>query len=275
MDAQEFLKKLEIELRISKNSPYTIRNYLQANRELLKHCSQYPKDVTADDVKLFMSERHNESSPSSVVLFLAGIKYAYNTILQHDITQSIRRPKKEKRLPTVLSKEEVKRLLGVINNEKSKLMISLVYACGLRVSELVGLEVAHLDLDDKTGMVKQSKGRKDRFFNIPEFLMDDLIEQSDKQRKQNQTHLFSGPKGKMSTRNIQKIVKNAGVKAGINKDVHTHTLRHSFATHLLENDVDIRKIQELLGHSDLSTTQIYTHVSTEELKKIKSPIEGF
>ncbi len=79
----------------------------------------------------------------------------------------------------------------------------------------------------------------------------------------------------MSTRNIQKIVKNAGIKAGINKEVHTHTLRHSFATHLLENDVDIRKIQELLGHSDLSTTQIYTHVSTEELKKIKSPIDEF
>ncbi len=275
MDAQEFLKKLEIELRISKNSPYTIRNYLQANRELLNHCDQYPKDVAADDVKLFMSERQNESSPSSVVLFLAGIKYAYSTILNNDITVSIRRPKKEKKLPTVLSKEEIKKLLSAINNEKSKLMISLVYACGLRVSELVSLEVGHLDLDDKTGVIKQSKGRKDRFFNIPEFLIEDIDEQMRNQKKQSQIHLFSGPKGKMSTRNIQKIVKNAGIKAEINKDVHTHTLRHSFATHLLENDVDIRKIQELLGHSDLSTTQIYTHVSTEELKKIKSPIDGF
>ena len=110
---------------------------------------------------------------------------------------------------------------------------------------------------------------------IPRFLRTDLEFQIKDQKKQNQEYLFSGPHGKLSTRNIQKIVSKASKKANLNKNVHTHTLRHSYATHLLENDVDIRKIQELLGHSDLSTTQIYTHVSKEELKKIASPIDSF
>jgi integrase/recombinase XerD len=273
MNGAEFLKKLEIELKISKNSQYTVRNYLQANRDLLEHSGQYPKDVTQDDVKSFIADKYSEASPSSIILFLASVKYAYSNILGKDVTVTIRRPKKEKLLPTVLTKDEMRRLLSSVVNEKSRLMISLVYACGLRVSELVGLEIINLNTDDKTGMIKQSKGRKDRIFNIPEFLLEDIIEQVEKQKKNNQKHLFSGPRGKLSSRNIQKIVKNAGVKAGINKEVHTHTLRHSFATHLLENDVDIRKIQELLGHSDLSTTQIYTHVSTKELKKIRSPLD--
>ncbi|MEM3126573.1 MAG: tyrosine-type recombinase/integrase, partial [Candidatus Woesearchaeota archaeon] len=146
------------------------------------------------------------------------------------------------------------------------------YACGFRVSELVNLKVGDLNFNEKTGFVKQGKGRKDRIFNIPIFLLDSLREYAG--NKTNEEYLFTGPKGKLSSRNLQKIVSNAATKAGIKKDVHCHTLRHSFATHLLEDKIDIRKIQELLGHADLSTTQIYTHISTEELKKIKSPIDS-
>ena len=168
----------------------------------------------------------------------------------------------------------MRRLMDALENKKSKLMVSLMYAAGMRVSELVSLKVRDLDFDEKTGHIRQAKGKKDRIFNIPDQLFNKLKKHIEKQKENESEYLFPGQKGQqMSARNLQKMVSNAAKKAGIKKDVHCHTLRHSFATHLLENGVDIRKIQELLGHADLSTTQIYTHISTEELKKIKSPLD--
>jgi len=220
-----------------------------------------------------MAEKLSERASISTIMFLSAIRYAYSNILHNDITAGIKRPKKEKRIPEVLSKEEIKLLLSSLVNKKSKLMVSMLYACGFRVSELVNLKVRDLDFNDKTGSVKQAKGKKDRTFNIPEFLFSDLKEQAETQKQANQEYLFTSKNGQLTSRNLQKIVKTAVKIAGIKKDVHPHTLRHSFATHLLEDGIDIRKIQELLGHTDLSTTQIYTHISTEELKKIKSPID--
>lgn len=275
MTPEEFLKKLEIELKISKNSPYTIRNYIDANKQLLEQSHKQPEELEIDDVKQFMAEKLTEKSSSSIILFLAAIKYAYLNILKKDITLGIKRPKKEKHIPTVMTKEEVKRLINSIYSDKSRLMVSLLYACGFRISELINLKIVDINFIEKTGMVKQAKGKKDRVFNIPEFLVADINKQIDFQKKLNHEFLFSNEEtGKrLSASNIEKIVRKAVKRAGIQKDVHCHTLRHSFATHLLENGVDIRKIQELLGHADLSTTQIYTHVSKEELKKIKSPID--
>jgi integrase/recombinase XerD len=273
MEKEEFLKKLKIELKISKNSPYTIRNYSKANSDFLNFIQKKPLEVTEDDLKGFIVENLDNLSASSIIIFLSAIKYSFLNILKKDITLSIKRPKKEKKFPTVLTKTEVKDLINSINNKKSKLMVSLLYACGMRVSELTNLKVKDLDFKENIGHIRQSKGKKDRIFNIPKQLSKSLFKQANNQKEQNKENLFSGPKGKLSSRNIQKIVQKAAKNAEINKDVHPHTLRHSFATHLLENDVDIRKIQELLGHSDLSTTQIYTHLSTEELKKIKSPLD--
>jgi len=274
MTSQDFLKKLEVELKISKSSPYTIRNYTRANSDLLKATNKEPEEINEDDIKLYLAENLTEKSSSSTILFLAAIKFAFTSILKKDPTLSIKRPKKEKKLPSVLTKEEIKKIINSLENKKSKLMISLMYACGFRVSELVNLKVKDLQFDEKIGHVRQAKGNKDRIFNIPDFLFKRLKKQAEKQRRNNQEYLFTGPKGKLSSRNLQKIVQKATLKTGIQKSVHPHTLRHSFATHLLENGTDIRKIQELLGHADLSTTQIYTHISTEELKKIKSPIDS-
>jgi integrase/recombinase XerD len=268
MGKEGFLKKLEVELKISKNSKYTIKNYIKANQDLINFTKKQPDQITTEDVKLFIAENLTDKAATSIILFLAAIKYAHSSILNNDITATIKRPKKETKLPTTLSKEETKKLINEIKTEKSKLMISLIYACGLRVSELINLKTSDFNFPEKIGHIKQAKGNKDRIFNIPEFLIEDLQNQAKKQKE----YLFTGRNGKLSTRNIQKIVSSAAKRAGL-KDVHCHTLRHSFATHLLENGTDIRKIQELLGHSNLSTTQIYTHVSTEELKKIKSPIE--
>ena len=271
---EEFLRKLEMELKISKNSPYTIKNYVLRNRELFNFAKKNPSEIIEDDVKYFVAENLSDKAASSIIQFLAAIKYAYLTILKKDITIGIRRPKKEKRIPSVLTKEEISKLLNSFYSKKSKLMVSLLYACGLRVSELVNLKIEDLFFDEKVGYVKQAKGKKDRMFNIPNFLLEDLKKQVELQKKSNEEFLFSGTNGKLTERNIQKIVEKASKRVGLQKNVHCHTLRHSFATHLLEQGVDIRKIQELLGHADLSTTQIYTHISREELKKIKSPLDS-
>ena len=274
MEKGNFLEKLRVELKISKNSDYTLRNYIKANEKLLEFSRKQPEQVTEDDVKLYISDNLSDRAAASIILFLAAIKYAYSNILKKDVTHGIKRPRREKKTPSVLTKEEIKKLINIIEAKKSKLMVALMYAAGMRVSEIVNLKVSDLEFDDKIGHIRQAKGRKDRIFNIPQFLFLKLEKQAENQQKANQKYLFSGPKGRLSTRNLQKIVKKAANRADIKKDVHCHTLRHSFATHLLENNVDIRKIQELLGHADLSTTQIYTHISTEELKKIKSPLDS-
>jgi integrase/recombinase XerD len=273
MNNQEFLKKLEIELRISKASPHTIQSYIKQNKLLLDFSKKAPNEVTVDDIKHYLSENHTSSAAATTILFLAAVKYAHLNILDSNPTLSIKRPKKEIHFPTTLSKQEIKLLLSQTKNEKSNLILSLIYATGFRVSELTNLKIQDLNFTEKTGYIRQSKGNKDRMFNIPDFLFDQIKYQAANQTNQNKIYLFSGRADKISIRNIQKIVSSAAKRAGL-KNVHTHTLRHSFATHLLEKGVDIRKIQKLLGHSNLSTTQIYTHVSTEEIKKIKSPIES-
>lgn len=274
MNPKEFLEKIEIELKISKNSEYTLRNYIKYNKDFFDFIHKQPEQITEDDLKKYLIEKLDKNSSSSTILFLSALKYGYSNILKNDITKNIKRPKREKKLPIVLTKEEIKKLFEVLDTKKSKLMISLMYACGMRVSELINLKIQDLDFDERIGQIRQAKGKKDRVFNIPNFLFRDLRRQVEKQTKNKQEYLFTGPKGKLSSRNLQKIVSRAAKRARINKNVHCHTLRHSFATHLLENNIDIRKIQVLLGHSSLSTTELYTHISTEELKKIKSPLDS-
>lgn len=273
MQKEEFLKKLETELKISKNSEHTIRNYLSANEKLLEFLNKSPETVDSDDVKSFMASNLTDQSSSSTIVFLSALRYSFSNILGNDITTRIKRPKKERKIPVVLTKDEVRHLIDSIDNKKSKLMISLIYACGMRVSELINLKVNDLDFDEKTGHIRQGKGKKDRSFNIPDTLISNLRKQAEQQIENHEDYLFTGNKGRLSSRNLQKIVSKAAKKAQIKKSVHPHTLRHSFATHLLENNTDIRKIQELLGHADLNTTQIYTHISQEELKKVKSPLD--
>jgi integrase/recombinase XerD len=273
MTPKEFLEKLEIELKISKNSDYTIRNYLRANKDLIDFTDKSPKQITTDDVKAYMAKKLSDQAASTIIVFLSALRFAYTGILGKDITAGIKRPKREKKLPDVLTRDEIKRLINATPTKKSKLMVTLAYACGFRVSELTNLKVSNLNFNEMIGHIRQAKGRKDRVFNIPQRLLNKLKRQVEKQQKAGKEFLFSGPNGQLTERNIQKIVQKAVKKAGIEKDVHPHTLRHSFATHLLESGTDIRMIQELLGHADLSTTQIYTHISTEELKKIKSPLD--
>ena len=235
MNSEDFLKKLEVELKISKNSEYTLRNYIDCNRKFLDYSKKDPDNINEDDVKLYISENLSKASSSSLIVFLSSLRYSFSNILHKDITLNLKRPKKEKKIPTVLTKEEVKTLINSIVSKKSKLMVSFMYACGFRVSELVNLKIKDLNFEEKIGNVRQGKGKKDRVFNIPEFLFEDLKNQVEKQKEKKEEYLFTGPSGELSSRNLQKMVQKAAVRAGIKKDVHPHTLRHSFATHLLEN----------------------------------------
>lgn len=268
MKKEEFLIKLKKELETLKNSRYTTENYLKANKELLDFFKKSPLDITKEDVEKFVKEKISNRAPSSIVVFLSGIKFASSNLLNKDLTLGIKRPKKEKKIPIILTKEEVKKLIEVFDSEKSRLMVSLIYGCGFKVSEFVNLKVSDFDLNEKRGFV----GKNKRLFNIPIILLDDLKQQIEKQKEKNQEYLFTGSNGKLTDRNIQKIVRNGAKRAGIEKPVHVHTLRHSFATHLLDNGAEIREVQLILGHSSVTTTEIYNQISRNEIN-IYSPLD--
>lgn len=270
MNKHEFLSNLETEIKINKLSPYTLRNYLFFNKQLLEHSNKQPVNIDLQDIKNFLADKMNDKSSSSTILFLSSIKFAYISLLQKDPTSGIKRPKNERRLPSILTKNEVKKLINSTFSTKSKLIVELLYSSGLRVSELVKLKSSDFDFNEDTGWVREGKGKKDRMFIISKKLSNKLEKFIKKNNGWN--YLFSKI-NPLTTRNIQKIIQITSKKAEINKKIHPHTLRHSFATHLLEDGIDIRKIQVLLGHSSLTTTQIYTHVSNKELKKIDNPLD--
>ncbi len=271
MEKEEFLKRLETEIKISKLSEYTLRNYLKFNKKLLEHANKSPEKIDSNDVKYFLADKMNNKASSSGILFLASVRFAYTNVLQKDPTAGVKRPKKEKKIPQVLTRQEVMKLINSAQTLKSNLIIQLLYSSGLRVSEIVNLKKQDLDFNENTGWVREGKGKKDRMFIFSKKLSKKLKRFLEKHTNWN--YVFSRKKP-LTTRNIQKIIQLATKKANIDKKVHPHTLRHSFATHLLDAGVDLRKIQFLLGHSSIATTQIYTHISQEQIKNIKNPLDN-
>ena len=185
----------------------------------------------------------------------------------------IHRPKREKLLPNVLSKQEVKLILSASNNIKHRAMLSLIYSCGLRCGELLNLKPQHIDSKRGLIIIKQAKGRKDRIVPLSNKILEVLREYYKTAKPQN--WLFEGQTigNKYDERSLQSVLKQSVSKAGIKKPVTLHWLRHSYATHLLENGTDLRYIQEILGHSSSRTTEIYTHVSNNAIQKIVSPFD--
>lgn len=270
----EQFKKLETELKIRGFSKNTVISYLFHNKKFLEFIKKDTKTITEEDIKSYLAYLTSDKqlSSSSVALTKAALIFFYNEILGNKIR--IKSPKIAKKIPVVLTKEEVKALINNTTNKKHNLIIKLLYSSGLRLSECANLKIEDLDLKEKTGWIRAGKGKKDRIFILSENLIKDLDNYL-KENKIEKGNLFLGRNNKqISKRTIQKVVNLAASKAKIKKNVHVHTLRHSYATHLLEAGTDIRYIQELLGHADLSTTQIYTQVSQEELKKIKSPLDN-
>ncbi|MEZ4854055.1 tyrosine-type recombinase/integrase [Flavobacterium sp.] len=186
---------------------------------------------------------------------------------------AIKRPQREKKLPTVLSKAEIKQLLNATTNLKHKTLLSLIYSAGLRIGEAINLQTKHIDSKRMLILVQNAKGKKDRYTLLSETLLV-LLREYYKQYKPKE-YLFEGQNAEQYTSaSAQKVLQHLAKKVGIKKRVTLHTLRHSFATHLLENGTDLRYIQELLGHSSPKTTMIYTHVSSTSIQKIKNPFDS-
>jgi integrase/recombinase XerD len=213
-------------------------------------------------------------SNTTLALCHSALKFFFKTVLHSDVMSGVKPMKKSKALPTVLSKEEVRSLIKATKKGRNRLIVEFLYSSGVRVSEAVKLKVQELDLEEFMGRVKGGKGNKDRVIILSKNWVSDLKRYL-KRKKVASEFVFSKrtTPAAISVDTVQRIIREAAAKAGIKRDVTPHSLRHSFATHLLESGESIRKIQELLGHSNLSTTQIYTAVRTEELKKVKSPFD--
>lgn len=268
------MEALLTELKLRGFSPRTIKTYLYQNKKFLDYTKKTIQEVNEQDIKSYIGYllADKQMTHTSVALIKASLKFYYDEILHKNIV-NLKTPKLARKLPEILTKEEVKSLLQTMTHTKSRIIIKLLYSSGIRLSECLSLKIKDLDLMNKTGWVRSGKGAKDRLFILSQDVCNELIPYV--KQSSPTTFLFCHADGQpLSPRNIQKMVQLAARKANINKQITPHKLRHSFATHLLEAGTDIRIIQELLGHSNLQTTQIYTKVSQEQLRKVKSPLDS-
>lgn len=261
------LLKLKQELEIRNFSKKTVEGYIYSVKKFL----EYYKNIGLNEnsVKDYVQKELKNKEPSSVRKDLFAIKFFFEIVLNQRL--NVPNPKKNQTLPEILTIKEIRKMIEVTQNIKHKLIIKLLYGCGLRVSEIVNLKKQDLNFEEGLIHLKLAKGKKDRFVKIPESLKEELKNYST--LNSSEILFVSSKDGKLTKDTIQKIVQNSARKAEIKKRVYPHLLRHSFATHLLEQGTDLRIIQKLLGHSDIKTTQIYTQISQASIKNIKSPLD--
>jgi integrase/recombinase XerD len=255
-------------------------NTIKTYREALRVFLQFIEDKSISEINNADLERFNYQR-----IIQRGLSSSYqNQVInalklyfrkfhnKHFDLDRIERPKEGFKLPVVLSLDEVERLLLSIQNKKHKAMIALIYSSGLRCGELINLQIAHVDSIRMTLFIQGGKGKKDRFVPLSETALELLREYYRRYRPTK--YLFNGDGSlQYSSSSLRRVFHAAKKRAKITKKVSLHSLRHSYATHLLESGVNLRYIQEILGHNSPKTTQIYTHVSSEESRKIVSPLE--
>jgi len=262
------LKKLEENLKLKNYSKETIKSYLFLVEKYLKYSKD--KGINPESAKEFLLIKLSINNPASAGHNVFAIKYFFKEILRQKL--DIPNPKRNKTIPDILTINEIKKLIENTSNIKHKLIIKMLYGCGLRVSEIVNLKKSDVNFNEGLIKIRLAKGNKDRFVKIPSSIKNEL---ENYYNLLNEDILFpSNRKGKLTKKTIGKIVENAARKSNIKKRVYPHLLRHSFATHLLEQETDLRIIQKLLGHSSIKTTQIYTQISQASIKNIKSPLDN-
>ena len=264
-------------LKSQRYSPNTIKTYTDALGVFFQfHSNKAAEQLEIADIIDFntgyilrknLSASYQNQVINAIKLFYRN---RFNRVMD---LNNIQRPRREKRLPNVLSKQEIKAILEAPTNLKHRAMLSLIYACGLRRSELLNLSLSDVHSDRNLLFIRQSKGKKDRVVPISNKIIEMLREYYKAYKPK--TWLFEGQYTgeQYSERSLQLVLKQALQKAGNKKPVSLHWLRHSYATHLLESGTDLRYIQELLGHASSRTTEIYTHVSTKNLQQIRYPFD--
>jgi site-specific recombinase XerD len=260
-------------MRALKYSRKTAKRYLSIVDRYSRFLDLPLVEAGADDAMRYLArlERDHGASASTINQTISALRFLHTRVLGRELALS-RRPRSDRRLPQVLSREEANRIVSAPRNLKHRALLALAYSSGLRVSELACLKLADIDGGRGVVHVRSGKGRKDRYTILADRarrLLDSYVE-----LYRPQDWLFSGQGGgHISPRSIQEIFYRAKDSCGISKDVSIHVLRHSFATHLLEDGTDIRYIQELLGHANSKTTQIYTHVARKDFLRIRSPFD--
>lgn len=268
-----YRQKLEIE----NYSPQTIKSYLSALHLFLDFIvKRKVKEITDEEITAYLHfcKTEKQYAYSSMKLAIASIQFLYKKVLEEPVPKALEiNIRKPQTLPTVLSKNEISKVLAVTTNLKHKTLLLLIYSAGLRLGEVLNLTLADIDSEAMRIHIRNGKGKKDRYVMLSENTLALLRQYYLKY--QPKELIFEGVNGgKYNARSVQSVLKTALQKANIKKQATVHTLRHSFATHLLDAGNDIRYIQELLGHKRLETTQIYTHVSTHSIKSIKSPADS-
>ncbi|MEQ9308059.1 MAG: site-specific integrase [Balneolaceae bacterium] len=270
------LEVMRVRLITARYSTSTCNSYLHMFREYLRFV--YPKSLhklSKWDVMQFQAHlvADKKVSASYQNQSINAIKFYLEQVLGQDRQfYQLERPRKGKRLPQVLSMEEIKSILTSTSNLKHRAILTTIYSAGLRMGEMTGLKIGDIDSEGMRIWIRSGKGDKDRISVLSPQLLELLRKYFTKYRPKK--FLFEGADGNpYSASSVRKILQRSVAKAGIAKSVRPHTLRHSFATHLLENGTNLRYIQTLLGHTSAKTTEIYTHVSTKKLEEVKSPLD--
>ncbi|MEL1242526.1 tyrosine-type recombinase/integrase [Flavobacterium flavipallidum] len=275
-DARSYISCM-VDLILAYNySHSTLQTYSSAFIRFLKNFEyRDPKTIENGEIIPFLASIMEQGlSASAGHTMVNAIQFYYHNVLKmNQYTFKLPRPKKEKKLPAVLTMDECLQIFQVVDNPKHKLLLLIGYGAGLRVSEIVTLQWADILFSEYKIHLKNAKGKKDRMVMLPYSIVQSL--QLYKEMYNGKHYVFEGQFAgePYSTTSVQTVMRNALQKSGLSKKATVHTLRHSFATHLLENGTDIRYIQQFLGHASIKTTTIYTHLTQNAIAKIKSPLD--
>ena len=257
-------------------SPRTIKTYTHCIERFFRKCRKEPKEVSKKDIREFLDCLvEGKRSGSTINVYLNALKFFYQGILERKLLVNVKYSKTTKRMPTVLTKDEIIQRIAAVKNPKHSLMVKLMYSAGLRVSELLNLKAEHFDFAMAHGWVRQGKGNKDRLFIIAGNVKRELSEFIENNSLRGSNWIFQNRDGnRMSVMSVQKIVKQAAKYAGIKKRAYPHALRHSFATHVIQHGNDVVSLQSLLGHKSPETTMVYVHMASPSMINVKSPYDS-